>query len=139
MEIIIGLIILVAGVLQVILFFKIWSMTDDVKAMKNNFDSYDAYSIYAKTFAPAKAEEFLSSRPSVIEIKSMYGGDLSCTLSPLGGYEIRTVWNVLVKSESGDRIGNSEVTFRLVCVDSSRPTLPESWNIIGEPKARLIS
>ena len=33
------IIIIVFGILQVILFFKIWGMTDDIRALKNHFIS----------------------------------------------------------------------------------------------------
>lgn len=36
---IINIALIVMGVLQIILFFKIWVMTNDVKALKNKFDS----------------------------------------------------------------------------------------------------
>lgn len=36
---IIDIALIVMGVLQIILFFKIWGMTNDVKALKNKFDS----------------------------------------------------------------------------------------------------
>lgn len=36
---IINIALIVMGVLQIILFFKIWGMTNDVKALKNKFDS----------------------------------------------------------------------------------------------------
>lgn len=37
MEVIISIIVVVFGVLQIILFFKIWGMTDDVKQIKNTY------------------------------------------------------------------------------------------------------
>lgn len=36
MQTLIGWIIIIFGVLQIILFFKVWVMTDDVKAIKHN-------------------------------------------------------------------------------------------------------
>lgn len=39
MDVIIYIIGIVFGVLQIILFFKIWGMTNDVKALKNKFES----------------------------------------------------------------------------------------------------
>lgn len=36
-----GIIIIVFGILQIILFFKIWGMTNDVKCLKNRFVNID--------------------------------------------------------------------------------------------------
>lgn len=41
METILAIIFVVFGVLQIILFFKVWSMTDDVKSIKNILSSND--------------------------------------------------------------------------------------------------
>lgn len=37
-----GIIIIVFGILQIILFFKIWGMTNDVKAIKNKYLKVDS-------------------------------------------------------------------------------------------------
>lgn len=37
MEVIVSIIVVVFGVLQIILFFKIWGMTDDIKQIKNAY------------------------------------------------------------------------------------------------------
>lgn len=37
MEILVTIIIVVFGVLQIILFFKLWGMTDDIRAIKNKY------------------------------------------------------------------------------------------------------
>jgi hypothetical protein len=37
MEIIIGITVVVFGIFQIILFFKIWGMTDDIREIKNKY------------------------------------------------------------------------------------------------------
>lgn len=138
MEFLIYLILLIVGVLQVILFFKIWVMTDDVKAIKNGIKDYDPYNIYAKTFATAKAKEYLSNRPKVAEVVSLYDNDTTCSLAPEGGYEVKTVWSVLVKAESGNTERTCAVTLHLACDNSSLPMMSESWRVVSEPKATLV-
>lgn len=43
MQIFIGLIIIAASVLQIVLFFKIWGMTNNVKKIKNTLNGGDYY------------------------------------------------------------------------------------------------
>ena len=38
----VGIIIIVFGILQIILFFKLWGMTNDIKKMKNEFVGSDS-------------------------------------------------------------------------------------------------
>lgn len=49
MEVIFALVALVFAVLQIILFFKIWSMTDDVKEIKNKYVGSDSHIVVTKT------------------------------------------------------------------------------------------
>lgn len=55
----VGIIIIVFGVLQIILFFKIWGMTNDVKEMKNKFVS-EEYSKIASDIRSIK-DQYLKS------------------------------------------------------------------------------
>ncbi len=136
MEFLIWLILLIVGVLQVILFFKIWTMTDNVKAIKDK-DGYDAYIVYAKTFAIAKAKEHLNSRPKVAEIIALYEDDTICSLSSEGGYDVKTVWSIYLKTESATVVRTCTVTLRITCCNGSLPMALESWKVISEPKAVL--
>lgn len=43
MEILISVVFLVFGVLQIILFFKIWGMTDDIKSIKEKYLKEDNF------------------------------------------------------------------------------------------------
>lgn len=43
MEIITNIIIITFGILQIILFFKIWGMTNDIKQIKNKYLSSDQF------------------------------------------------------------------------------------------------
>lgn len=59
----VGIIIIVFGILQIILFFKMWLMTDDVKRIKNNLiDGTDA------SFDTAKKEFMLGNTDKAFEI-----------------------------------------------------------------------
>ncbi len=44
MEILLSIIFIVFGVLQIILFFKVWGMTNDIRAMKNKYLYQDSIS-----------------------------------------------------------------------------------------------
>lgn len=133
MSILFGIVLLITGVLQVILFFKIWGMTDDVKSIKKEFIEYDPYKTYAKTFAVAAAKEYLSSRPKVAKINGLCDTGIICVLSPQGGYDVTTLWNLHVKSESEIYERNYSVTVHITCSNCSVPIMPESWKAVVEP------
>ena len=51
MEIFIAIVSLIAGILQIILFFKIWGMTNDIKALKKDyFCETDVETYYQKAY-----------------------------------------------------------------------------------------
>ena len=56
----IGWIIIIFGVLQIILFFKIWIMTDDVTKIKNTIQANG----YPNGISPAKFELAMGDRKS---------------------------------------------------------------------------
>ena len=43
MEVMLGIIIFVFGILQIVLFFKLWGMTNDVREIKNKYLSQTTY------------------------------------------------------------------------------------------------
>lgn len=133
-------IFLIVGVLQIILFFKIWVMTNDIKELRNEFIDYDPYKIYAKTFGIAESQKFLESRPKVVEVKNLDKySKVICTLSSNGTYEVTTTWFAIVNTGDGANACLCSVELRLSCIDSSVPMKRESWTVMGEATAKITN
>ena len=65
----VGIIIIVFGILQIILFFKIWGMTNDIKTVKNEFIRMLRYKD-GKVLKESGVNEKLNIGDLVINIKS---------------------------------------------------------------------
>lgn len=62
METLLAIIFIVFGVLQIILFFKIWGMTDDIREIKNKYINHRS--------SDSSSNQLFKERDAVIEIKT---------------------------------------------------------------------
>ncbi len=82
-----AVIIFIFGVLQIILFFKLWGMTNDVRALKKHFMPEEknekpkyAYNLGSKVFVNSLSKEAIISKKDgdKVEVK-LYGGSVAET------------------------------------------------------------
>lgn len=99
MESLLAIIFIVFGVLQIILFFKIWAMTDHIKDIRdkivgNNFDKPDYYEDQQESYRKFKDEDsaiIIATGKRVIIYGMTKDGKYKCysggSVSHLGKYE----------------------------------------------------
>lgn len=65
-----GLIMIVFGILQIILFFKLWGMTNDIKAIKNKYFESSTNNSISSEATPKNGESKFEAGALVVNINS---------------------------------------------------------------------
>lgn len=115
------------SVLSIILFFKVWGMTNDIKAIRDDRpqNSIDIVTQFAWAFSANLTKIAMQNEMQDFEILSFEGVD-SVTPYEKGGFLVESRWNVAVKGNSNSyvRSFNSVIT----CNDLTKLMDIQSWS-----------
>ncbi len=132
METIFFIISLIWSVLAIVLFFKVWGMTNDVAEIKESIESSgstvavseqgDVVEKFAMAFAQELiAKEIGKTNPQELSFDSIRSFDI-CSA---GGYLVVSEWYITKDSKMG--ASRNAVRASLVCNDILNYMKPESW------------
>ncbi len=111
-----GIIMIIFGILQIILFFKLWGMTNDIKAIKNKYLEYATNESSTIKVSQPKETEIENKKPERIVTPKFIETQIGEDSSFLGGSQLKYT----IDFEDGTnaflyRKNSSDNLFRIQC------------------------